>query len=87
MTLLDFEELCRYWAQHPPLHLLVASFVGAKPQTRQKIAEPGSSTEANIALAPGFAAGDIHLGCAEPPIFDFAAAKARERERFSARSR
>jgi hypothetical protein len=28
MTLLDVEELTAYWAEHPPLHMLVAAYLG-----------------------------------------------------------
>jgi hypothetical protein len=28
MTLLDFEELTSYWAEHPPVHILVAAYLG-----------------------------------------------------------
>ncbi len=28
MTLLDYEELCRYWAKSPPTHLMVAAYLG-----------------------------------------------------------
>jgi hypothetical protein len=30
MTLWDVQELCDYWAENPPVHLLVAGFVGYK---------------------------------------------------------
>jgi hypothetical protein len=30
MTLLDVAELGEYWAEHPPVHILVAGFVGYK---------------------------------------------------------
>ena len=36
MTLLDFEELAAYWAEHPPLHLLMAAYLGVdKPKKRE----------------------------------------------------
>ncbi len=28
MTLLEVEELTRYWIEHPPLHLMVAAYLG-----------------------------------------------------------
>ncbi len=28
MTLFDYEELCRYWAKNPPVHLMVAAYLG-----------------------------------------------------------
>jgi len=39
MTLLDVRELCDYWAEHPPVHILVAAFVGYKAEA--KPASPG----------------------------------------------
>ena len=33
MTLLDVEELARYWADHPPAHLLLAAFIGGGQKT------------------------------------------------------
>jgi hypothetical protein len=36
-----------------------------------------------LQLPQGFAQGDIHRGCAEASLFDFAAAKERESERFA----
>jgi len=37
MTLPDFYELCEYWRDHPPTHLMVAAYLGvgktaAKPK-------------------------------------------------------
>jgi len=29
MTLPDFYELCDYWKEHPPMHLMVAAQLGA----------------------------------------------------------
>ena len=34
MTLFDFEELTKYWAEHPPLHIMVAAYLGAGKQHR-----------------------------------------------------
>ncbi|HTS92235.1 MAG TPA: hypothetical protein VMG55_09565 [Stellaceae bacterium] len=28
MTLPDFYELCEYWKEHPPMHLMVAAYAG-----------------------------------------------------------
>jgi hypothetical protein len=80
MTLFDFEELTTYWAEHPPLHILVGAYFGMgkdKPtrmpstfaQSRRRI---GSDPEAILAeLGPGFNAGDVHAGLA-PVVLDFA---------------
>jgi hypothetical protein len=35
MTLLDVEELVAYWAGHPPVHLMVAAYLGIKPSDKK----------------------------------------------------
>ena len=80
MTLFDFEELTKYWAEHPPLHILVAAYLGASKQQRRATG-PGSHDSGNAAgpepqevlteLGPGFRAGDVHAGLA-PVVLDFA---------------
>lgn len=32
MTLPRFNRLCAYWAEHPPLHLLIAAALGVREQ-------------------------------------------------------
>jgi hypothetical protein len=32
MTLADVREIADYWAEHPPVHLLLAAFIGFKPE-------------------------------------------------------
>jgi len=80
MTLFDFEELTKYWTEHPPLHILVAAYLGAvKQQGRAKrpgLEDTGSgaSSEAEevvTELGPGFRAGDVHVGLT-PVVLDFA---------------
>jgi hypothetical protein len=84
MTLLDVEELTRYWINHPPLHLMVAAYLGvgkrtrfgplapAPPERRENLDIGGVLTE----LGSGFAGGDVHLGLA-PVVLDFAELKTR----------
>jgi hypothetical protein len=31
----DFEMLTAYWADHPPVHLMVAGYLGVKPRGRK----------------------------------------------------
>jgi len=80
MTLLDFEELASYWAEHPPLHVLVGAYFGAGKDKHERIASrstssggmKGSNLESILAeLGPGFDAGDVHAGLA-PVVLDFA---------------
>ena len=49
MTLPQFADLCAYWVDHPPLHELVAGYLGYK----RKATEPAADLGALLALAPG----------------------------------
>ena len=80
MTLFQIEELTSYWAQHPPLHLLIAAYlgVGKNKQGRlpsmstgrgQRLSSDSSSSLAQ--LGPGFCIGDVDAGLS-PVILDFA---------------
>ena len=84
MTLLDVEELTAYWAEHPPLHMLVAAYLGLGKEKRPR--EPsapsgeastrfGQKTSSDITsllaeLGPGFGSGDVHAGLT-PAVLDF----------------
>jgi hypothetical protein len=79
MTLFQVEELTSYWAQHPPLHLLVAAYTGV--ERRKHSSTPpafsgqrrGPRSDAGPMLAqlgPGFNAGDVHAGL-PPVVLDF----------------
>ncbi len=84
MTLLDFEELTAYWAEHPPVHILVAAYLGLGKgkRTRTPFGTPGEASSALrgkaapdagsvlAELGPGFATGDVHAGLA-PVVLDF----------------
>jgi hypothetical protein len=79
MTLFDFEELTAYWAEHPPLHILVGAYLGVGKRRRQRMLwpsgspslHPDSDLEALLAeLGPGFEAGDVHAGLA-PVVLNF----------------
>jgi hypothetical protein len=80
MTLFQIEELTSYWAQHPPVHLLVAAYLGVGknkygqlPPTSMGRGPPpsldGSSFLAQ--LGPGFGVGDVNAGLS-PVVLDFA---------------
>ena len=79
MTLFDFEELTRYWTKHPPLHILVAAYLGAGNQQRRPTGQ-GLDGSGNVArsnpeealaeLGPGFGTGDVHAGLT-PVVLDF----------------
>jgi hypothetical protein len=79
MTLFDFEELTEYWADHPPLHILVGAYLGVgKQQRRPSGPSPGGSSHAPSSnpgeilaeLGPGFHTGDVHAGLT-PVVLDF----------------
>jgi hypothetical protein len=80
MTLFDFEELTEYWAEHPPLHILVGAYLGVGKQLRRptgsslddpRNAEGSNSEEVRAELGPGFHTGDVHAGLT-PVVLDFA---------------
>jgi len=80
MTLFQVEELTSYWAQHPPLHLLVGAYLGVgkdkrppmPPISSRRGQRPSSDVGSMLAqLGPGFSAGDVHAGLT-PVTFDFA---------------
>jgi hypothetical protein len=78
MTLFEVEELTSYWAQHPPLHLLVAAFLGVgkerarrPPMSAERGQRPSSDAGSVLAqLGPGFSARDVHAGLS-PVVLDF----------------
>jgi hypothetical protein len=71
LTLVDVDELLLpYLAEHPPVHILVAGFVGFKPRRR-----PARDDVAEWRHRLG--SGDVHAGMQAPVMLDFAALKAR----------
>jgi hypothetical protein len=80
MTLFQVEELTSYWTRHPPLHLLVAAYLGVGKDSRPQMPpspfdgeqRPQSDAGSMLArLGPGFSAGDVHAGLT-PAVLDFA---------------
>jgi len=81
MTLFDFEELTKYWAEHPPLHIMVAGVswrwqtapAGRRGRvlTIQGTLKAPISKEVRAELGPGFRTGDVHAGLT-PVVLDFA---------------
>jgi hypothetical protein len=84
MTLFDFEELTRYWTEHPPVHLLVGGYlgIGKRPHRTKQMPVAGSDhadLEALLAeLGPGFGAGDVHAGL-DAVVLDFPELRRRVR--------
>jgi hypothetical protein len=71
MTLFDVEELTAYWAEHPPVHILVGAYlsVGKHPRspTPSVRSGPGRAAPSDLQdilaeLGPGFGTGDVHAG-------------------------
>ena len=85
MTLFDFEELARYWVDHPPVHILVAAYLGlSKYRGRPPPNAPANTTPATgsnleellAELGSGFDVGDVHTGL-DPVVLDFAELRRR----------
>jgi hypothetical protein len=85
MTLFQIEELTSYWTQHPPVHLLVAAYLGVgkyssprlPPASMGRGKQPSSDSGSLLAqLGPGFGAGDVTAGLS-PAILDFAELRLR----------
>ena len=89
MTLLDVEELTSYWAEHPPVHILAAAYLGLNGQKRPRISSnssPGLGDRTGVGcrsllaeLGPGFASGDVHAALA-PVELDFAELRRKARD-------
>jgi hypothetical protein len=78
LTLLDLDELLLpYLAEHPPVDILVAGFVGFKPRSRgSSLPGPREAADLAAALGPGFTIGeDVHAGLTQVAILDFAQLK------------
>jgi hypothetical protein len=85
MTLFHIEELTSYWAEHPPVHLLVAAYLGVgknkdarlPPTSMGRGPRPSSDSSSLLAqLGPGFGGGDVNAGLA-PVVLDFAELRLR----------
>lgn len=59
MTLLEFEELLGYWAGHPPVHVMVAAYLGVKPQTSPAFPPGAALAPAAQPAEKRSAAGDV----------------------------
>lgn len=90
MTLLDVEELTRYWIDHPPLHLMAAAYLGVGKGNGKRVGSESSAAKrrgmgANsdvgallAELGPSFTGVDVHAGLA-PVVLDFTELKRRAR--------
>ena len=71
MTLFDVEELTAYWAEHPPVHILVGTYLGVGNHRRSRTPSahsgPSHAVPADLQgivaeLGPGFGTSDVHTG-------------------------
>jgi hypothetical protein len=70
MTVLEVEELTGYWTDHPPLHLLLAAYLGrqrGRPAASSKLQLPGRSPNGTAEqlladFGPAFVSADVHAG-------------------------
>ncbi len=85
MTLFQIEELTSYWAHHPPLHLLIAAYLGVgknknsrlPPTSIERGKRPTADSSSLLAqLGPGFGAGEVNAGLS-PVVLDFAELRLR----------
>jgi hypothetical protein len=54
MTLPEYYRLCRYWQGHPPVHLMVAGYLGIKPApSPAAMGGDGWDIAALVRMAPG----------------------------------
>jgi hypothetical protein len=53
MTLPQVYELLGYWEKHPPVHLLVAGYLGYRPKPKIRPASAAADIGGLIGLAPG----------------------------------
>ena len=40
MFLEDYDVLCRYWIEHPPIQVMVQAYLGIKPKWRGRAGLP-----------------------------------------------
>ena len=78
MTLLDYAELCEYWAKHPPTHLMVAAYLGVGKESteqQQPVQSAKSQKEAVAEILQGGGAAVVSRSIFEKsgpaPTFDF----------------
>ena len=64
LDLIRLEALNQYWDNHPPTHILIASYLGIKPKTKPKPLDTNNMAE----LAASF--GGIAEGRPDDPMLD-----------------
>jgi hypothetical protein len=81
MTLLEVEELTQYWVDHPPLHLMIAAYLGVGDRSAKRASIPQKRDSFDIGaalveLGPSFLKGNVHAGLG-PVVLDFAELRRR----------
>lgn len=85
MTIFEFEELAAYWAEHPPVHILVGAYLGVGkdrhkrgPSTFTKFDRRAGPELASVLgrLGAGFVAGEVHAGLS-PVVLEIAELRRR----------
>jgi hypothetical protein len=59
MTLPRFMVLARYWAKHPPIHLMVAAYLGFSGTPGRRVLPSTDRAAGMAALLAAFPAGRI----------------------------
>jgi hypothetical protein len=67
MTLLDVNELCAYWMDHPPVHLMAAAYLGIGSGKRPS---PVRGSSPVPGLSPGMSRGPEIRGPHTAPATD-----------------
>jgi hypothetical protein len=70
MTLFQVDELAGYWRKHPPVHLLVAGFVGyrAEDVVASTAADEATSLPLELFGIPGVAPGVLPPNMPQPKL-------------------
>lgn len=53
MGLVEYAAMWRHWADHPPVHLMVAPWLGIKPRARRGAAGKAGDMAALVAMFGG----------------------------------
>ena len=63
MTLTQVEELAGYWHKHPPVHLLVAGFVGYRAEDTSSMRDEPTELPPELFMMPAWPPGCCRRTC------------------------